>query len=74
MRVSLGCAGGNEVADGPVPEGTDAYLNDRRRWRESEPALDTTGGMICAMMGYASLPEGAFDSCPDVRTAFTGRG
>lgn len=64
--------GGNEVKDGPVLEGTDAYLDDRRRWRESEPALDTTGGMICALMGYAALPEGAFDDCPDTRSAFTG--
>lgn len=52
--------------------GTDAYLDDRRRWRESEPALDTTGGIICALMGYAALPEGSFDSCPETRTVFTG--
>lgn len=55
-------------------DGTDVYTNMRSNWGESEPALDYTGGLICALMGYAALPDGTFDdpSC-DVRTPFTGR-
>jgi hypothetical protein len=60
-------------AFGTVQAGTDKYTNDRRVWKESEPAIDYTGSMICAMMGYASLPSGAFDGCDVTRTAFTGR-
>lgn len=55
-------------------EGTDTYTNSRKKWQESEPALDYTAGLICSLMGYAALPDGAFDDpdC-DVRTPFTGR-
>lgn len=55
-------------------DGTDVYTNDRTNWRESEPAIDYSAGLICSLMGYAALPDGSFDdpTC-DVRTPLTGR-
>lgn len=63
---------GPDAVDGPVPEGTDEFMDNRRDWRETEPAVDYTGGLICAMMGYAVQPEGAYDGCT-ARGPFTGR-
>lgn len=64
--------GGPDAEDGPVSEGTDVFTDDRRSWRETEPAVDYTGSLVCAMMGYAVQPEGAFTGC-DGRDPFTGR-
>lgn len=58
----------------PVTEGTDVYYNDRTRWKESEPAVDYGASTMCAMLGYAALPDGAFAHCnPYIRNVFTGR-
>ena len=58
--------------DGPVPVGTDVYTNDRQHWRSSESAVDYSSSIICALMGYAALPDEPSSSC-DARTAFAGR-
>lgn len=50
----------------------DRYLNNRAFWPESEPGIDFTASMVCALMGYAALPENSFSTC-NVRTPFTGR-
>jgi hypothetical protein len=58
--------------DGPVSVGTDVYENDRNYWRASEVAVDYSAGLICAAMGYATLPDQAFAKC-GARSPFTGR-
>ena len=58
--------------DGPVESGTDRYTNNRRMWRESEPAIDYTSSLVCTMMAYANMPDSAFAGC-DARSPFTGR-
>jgi hypothetical protein len=50
----------------------DAYF-DVRTNMESKVTLDNSAGVICAMMGYADQPSGAFDHCEVDRNAFTGR-
>jgi hypothetical protein len=57
-----------------VKEGTDIYYNDRTLFKESEPAVDYTASLMCATLGYASLPDEAFDHCNKAfRSPFTGR-
>lgn len=58
--------------DGPVRSGSDRYTNDRWRWLESEPAIDYTAGVTCALMAYASMPDSVFQGCT-ARSPFTGR-
>ena len=55
-----------------VCAGTDEYTDDRRLWRESEPAIDYTSSIICSLMGYAALPDDAFSNCT-ARSPFDGR-
>jgi hypothetical protein len=63
-----------ETKTSPVLEGHDIYYNDRTIWKESEPAVDYTASTLCAVLGYAAMPEGSFAHCsPSVRTVFTDR-
>eukprot|EP00892_Ulva_mutabilis_P000083 jgi/Ulvmu1/10075/UM006_0022.1 len=58
--------------DGPVDTGTDMYTNNRRMWRESEPAIDYTSSLVCTLMAYATMPDSLFQGCT-ARSPFTGR-
>jgi len=58
--------------DGPVTSGTDVYTNNRRQWKESEPAIDYTSSLVCTLMSYATMPDSLFEGCP-ARSPFTGR-
>ena len=62
------------VVSGPYSTkgATDKYTNDRRKWVESEAALDYSGAVACAFGGYAALSTSDLSSCSS-RTAFTGR-
>jgi hypothetical protein len=67
-----GVFGGEEAVDGPVTDGTDVYTDNRDSWREAEPAVDYTGSLMCAVMGYAMQPDGAYSTCT-ARDPFAGR-
>lgn len=65
------------VVNGPWAEpgkSTDFYINDRQNYRESAASLDSAANVLCAFLGYAAQPAGAFDHCTDVkRSPFSGR-
>jgi hypothetical protein len=53
---------------------TDFYINDRQNYRESSATLDAAANVLCAFLGYADQPSGAFAHCTDVeRSPFSGR-
>jgi Glycosyl hydrolase family 9 len=65
------------VVSGPwtaSPGSTDLFTDDRRKYTASEAGVDYSGSVLCALAGYAALPEGALDACTTVaRSPFDGR-
>jgi hypothetical protein len=45
------------------PGSTDLFTDNRKKFMETVTGVDYSGSIVCALAGYASLPEQSFDHC-----------